>query len=111
MRCGKGRLAVLPVVLGASLLLCSCATIHRWMNSPASAGCSEAPFNGNADTRAPLKVPEGLSAPDTTGAVKIPALNEPDRPRLKSAACLDIPPSYGSEPTGLPPRRPQSQIR
>jgi hypothetical protein len=111
VRCRNGRLAALTIALCASLLLCGCATIHRWMNRPARVGCSAAPFNGNADTRPPLKVPEGLSAPDTTGAVKIPALNEPDRPRPRSASCLDIPPSYGSEPTGLPPRRPLNQIR
>lgn len=66
-------------------------------------GCHEPAFNGNSDTRAPLKVPEGLSAPDTTGSVKIPALNQPDVSRGKDAPCLDMPPSYGTEPTGAPP--------
>lgn len=68
-----------------------------------SPGCHEPPFNGDANTRPPLKVPEGLSAPDTTGAVKVPPLTEPDVPRGKNAPCLDIPPSYGTEPTGVPP--------
>ena len=97
----------LPLALCASLLLSGCATVHRWLNRPAAVGCHEAPFNGSADTRPQLKVPEGLSAPDTTGAIKVPTLNEPEPVRPKSAPCLDMPPSYGSEPNGLPPRRSQ----
>ena len=108
--CCQRSVFALPAVLCASLLLGGCATIHRWMNRPAAVGCHEAPFNGEADTRPALKVPQGLSAPDTTGAIKIPQLNEPEQPRPRNAPCLDIPPSYGSEPTGMPPpRRPQTQ--
>jgi uncharacterized lipoprotein len=97
------RATALAAVCAA--LLCGCATIHRWTHRQPAPGCHEAPFNGNADARAPLKVPEGLSAPDTTGAIKIPAVNDPDAPRGKNDPCLDMPPNYGNEPTGAPPPR------
>jgi hypothetical protein len=42
----------------------------------------------------PLRVPVGLEAPDTTGALRIPELNEPERPRKEDEPCLDTPPSY-----------------
>jgi hypothetical protein len=93
--------AVLAAV--CATLLCSCATLHRWTHRTPAPGCHEPAFNGNSDTRAPLKVPEGLSAPDTTGAVKIPALNEPEARRGKNDPCLDMPPNYGTEPTGAAP--------
>ena len=83
-------------------LLCGCATIHRWTHREPSLGCHEPPFKGNSDARPPLKVPEGLSAPDTTGAIKIPALSGAEAPRAKNDPCLDIPPNYGTEPAGPP---------
>jgi hypothetical protein len=102
----SSAVAALPVGLCVIVLLSGCTTIHNFFNRQPSVGCREAPFNGNADTRPPLKVPEGLSAPDTTAVIKVPPLNEAEQPRAKSAPCLDIPPSYGSEPTGLPVRKP-----
>jgi hypothetical protein len=97
------RAAALAAVCAA--LLCGCATIHRWTHREPAPGCHEPAFNGNADTHAGLKVPEGLSAPDTTGAIKVPQLNDPEAPRGKNAPCLDMPPDYGTEPTGAPPPR------
>jgi hypothetical protein len=103
----RSALAALPLAVCTLMLVAGCTTIHNWFHHQPSPGCHEVPFTGNADTRPPLRVPAGLSAPDTTGAIKIPQLNEPDSPRAHDAPCLDMPPAYGSQPTGLPPRRPQ----
>jgi uncharacterized lipoprotein len=43
----------------------------------------------------PLKIPEGLDAPDTAGSLKLPALNEPAPPRRGPRdPCLDEPPPF-----------------
>jgi hypothetical protein len=42
----------------------------------------------------PLKIPQGLDAPDTASALKLPTLNEPLAPRSKKDPCLDEPPSF-----------------
>lgn len=48
-----------------------------------------------ASSVAPLKIPTGLDAPDTTNALRLPALNEPaPPPRTGKQPCLDEPPPY-----------------
>jgi hypothetical protein len=43
----------------------------------------------------PLKVPLGIDPPDTHGALRIPAYDEPaPPPRKLTAPCLDEPPSF-----------------
>jgi uncharacterized lipoprotein len=43
----------------------------------------------------PLKIPPGLDAPDTTNALRLPALNEPAPPaRGPKDPCLDEPPPF-----------------
>src|SRR5262245_35168947 len=43
----------------------------------------------------PLKVPTGLDAPDTTNALRLPALKDPaPRARKGSQPCLDEPPPF-----------------
>ncbi len=61
-----------------------------------STSCLGPPSYGNDDTIPPLEVPLGLDAPDTRNALKIPDLNEPERPRAKGDPCLDEPPPYYS---------------
>jgi uncharacterized lipoprotein len=42
-----------------------------------------------------LKIPAGLDAPDTTNALRLPALNEPaPPPRRRNDPCLDYPPPF-----------------
>jgi hypothetical protein len=41
-----------------------------------------------------LKVPEGLSAPQTRSALKIPDIGETAKPRGRGEPCLDEPPSF-----------------
>jgi uncharacterized lipoprotein len=59
-----------------------------------SLSCDAPPSYGNDSSIPPLEVPLGLDAPDTRNALKIPDLNEPERPRTGKDRCLDEPPSY-----------------
>ena len=61
-----------------------------------SMSCDAPPSYGSDATIPPLEVPLGLDAPDMRNALKIPDLNEPERPRTKADPCLDEPPSYSS---------------
>ena len=48
-----------------------------------------------AQTVAPLKIPAGLDAPDTSSALRLPTLNEPAPPTRKGTQpCLDEPPPF-----------------
>jgi hypothetical protein len=93
--------ATLPLLPGCTLFN---RVFHR--NGKTSVSCTERPFAGNADTRAPLKVPEGLSAPDTRNAVKIPEVSAAARERPKTQPCLALPPNFFAKPlqpaTGKP---------
>jgi len=42
----------------------------------------------------PLRVPVGMAEPNKKEALKVPELNEPERPRPNGGKCLDEPPSY-----------------
>ena len=67
-----GALLVCAVTLP---LLSGCTVYQRLFHRGGNknfVGCTERPFAGNADSRPTLKVPEGMSAPDTRNAVKIP---------------------------------------
>jgi len=58
-----------------------------------------------ATSVAPLKIPAGLDAPDTTNALHIPPLNEPAPPPRKGRQpCLDEPPSFKLPPKPTPPQ-------
>lgn len=88
-------------VVGGALLVCAAVNLlsgcvffqrrHRH-----SIGCTEHPFAGNSESRGPLKMPEGLTPPDTRNGVKIPELKVAEHVRPKSQPCLDIPPSYAT---------------
>jgi hypothetical protein len=81
--------ALLPLLTGCALYN---RMFHRSPKNPAT--CHEKPFAGNAESRPALKVPEGLSAPDTRNAVKIPELASADRERPKTEPCLALPPPF-----------------
>jgi hypothetical protein len=89
--------AILPVLSGCSLWD---RVFHRSRN----AGCTEKPFALNTDSRPPLKIPDGMSAPDTRTAIKVPDLTAAERVRAKTEPCLSRPPNYFDKP--LPPLRP-----
>jgi hypothetical protein len=80
-------------------LLSGCALYNRvFHRSGSNTGCHEHPFIGSTDSRPPLKVPEGMSAPDTRNAVKIPALATAEPERSKSEECLAQPPKFYAKP-------------
>jgi uncharacterized lipoprotein len=59
-----------------------------------------------ATSVAPLIIPAGLDAPDTTNALRLPRLNEPAPPPRKGhEPCLDEPPPYK---VPKPPPAPQA---
>ncbi|MDW8260471.1 MAG: hypothetical protein RML32_13620 [Gammaproteobacteria bacterium] len=63
----------------------------RWLRA---SPCDERQPYESAESLPPLKVPPGLDAPDTRGALRIPELNEPEPPRPPGGPCLDAPPRY-----------------
>jgi hypothetical protein len=91
-RAGIGALilcsSIVPLLSGCSLWN---RMFHRHNKD---AGCTEKPFALNTDNRPPLKIPEGLSAPDTGNAIKVPDLTAPERVRAKNEPCLSRPPNY-----------------
>ncbi|HEX2788924.1 MAG TPA: hypothetical protein VHN17_00705 [Steroidobacteraceae bacterium] len=99
-RAALGALLVCAVTLP---LLSGCTVYSRVFHRGGKnfAGCTERPFAGNTDSRATLKVPEGMSAPDTRNAVKIPALSTADPQTGKTEPCLAQPPNFFSKPLPL----------
>jgi hypothetical protein len=108
-RAAFGALLVCAVMLP---LLSGCTLYQRVFHRGGNknfVGCTERPFAGNADSRPGLKVPEGMSAPDTRNAVKIPALSTPDphTGKAKTEPCLAQPPNFFAQP--LPLEQPKSK--
>jgi hypothetical protein len=100
-RAVPGALLVCAVTLP---LLSGCTVYNRVFHHNGGkvfVGCTEHPFAGNTDSRPPLRVPEGLSTPDTRSAVKIPELNTPERQRTKIEPCLAQPPNFFAQPLPL----------
>jgi uncharacterized lipoprotein len=85
---------------GVVTLLGGCRALH-------GAGACHKPQPYMAATSVPpLKIPEGLDAPDTANALKLPALNEPPPPpRTAKQPCLDEPPPFK---VAKPPPAPQA---
>ena len=98
------------LVCGVALPLLSGCTLwnrmfHRGGSNPEA--CTEKPFKGNTESLPPLKVPEGLSAPDTRNAVKIPDLGPQARVIPKLQPCLALPPSFFSKTPAPGNRKPE----
>jgi hypothetical protein len=69
-----------------------------------------------AEDLPPLRMPPGLDRPDTSGALKIPALNEPEYPLDPDGPCLEAPPALTEPPPPpsglvLPERRDRAAPR
>jgi hypothetical protein len=92
--------------IGALLLCCvllpalsGCSVWDRVFHRHRRAGCAEKPFALNTDSRPALKVPEGMSAPDTRNSIRIGDLSDhPERVRAKTEPCLAEPPAYFTTP-------------
>lgn len=67
-----------------------------------STACQKPGAYVDARNEAPLKVPAGLDAPDTRGALKIPELTQPARVRTAADGCLDAPPKFEAPKASKP---------
>ena len=120
------RIAPLPLILVASLAAASLAGCNS-MRKVGNAALPGQPFEQQAkrvckqDNKdyvgakemPPLKAPDGLDAPDTRNALKVPVLNTPERVRGVDEPCLDAPPPFSTQKTtapaapALPPAKPR----
>jgi len=86
MRLLKSLWLLAPLVM----LLSGCHPFRHFTYS-----CHKKQSYQQATSIAPLQVPPGLDPPDTTNALRLPALNEPAPPARKGQEpCLDQPPPY-----------------
>jgi uncharacterized lipoprotein len=93
----------LGLTLAAVLVTAGCNPFRR--NSAEAELCKDALGYAKSEEGTNLKVPPGLEAPDTRGALRIPDLNVPEPPpRTKEQGCLDQPPSY----TVAKPKEPEA---
>jgi uncharacterized lipoprotein len=90
MKCLTGR----SLALAAASLLLSAQGGCSWMHHGKHAACREPAIGAEARNLPPLKMPPGLDAPDTRNAIKVPPLDEPERPRAPTDPCLSQPPSF-----------------
>jgi hypothetical protein len=89
---GFNRLPRLILALGL-LTLGGCSFWHHHFLETNT--CNDRQAYASAGSIPPLKIPAGMSAPDTHAALRIPDLNEPaPPPRSRHDPCLDEPPSY-----------------
>jgi hypothetical protein len=85
------RGVLLPLGVGALLLAGGCRSLS----------CNNPETYSSAQEVPPLKMPVGLDGPDTTQALEIPSLNEPEAPRDPDGPCLEDPPVLDT--TSAPP--------
>jgi uncharacterized lipoprotein len=88
------KFARVLLVAAALLALSGC---HIFGSGLRSKSCHKPQPYMNAKSVAPLQIPPGLDAPDTTNALHIPRLAEPaPPPRKGSDPCLDEPPPFNT---------------
>jgi uncharacterized lipoprotein len=85
------------------LLLPLAGGCHLFRGATAKA-CHGPQAYQEARSMAPLKIPAGLDAPDTSNALRLPQLNEPaPPPRSGKQPCLDEPPPFKiTQPAKVP---------
>jgi len=66
--------------------------------------CNKPQIYEQAASNPPLRIPAGLDALNTRGALRIPELHEPEAPRKLTDACLDEPPKFSNARLLPPPR-------
>jgi len=94
----RQRLALL-CVFAAVLGLTGCQHLRNLGGS-----CHDTKPYMKARSIEPLKIPPGFDTPDSSNALKIPALNTPaPPPRGKKDPCLDAPPPF-NVPKQAPPQ-------
>jgi uncharacterized lipoprotein len=80
------------LAIAAGTLLSACHIFHR------VAECHRPQEYQRARQMPPLKVPAGLDAPNTQGALVIPTVDLTPPPPGPHDACLDTPPRYKPAP-------------
>jgi uncharacterized lipoprotein len=80
-------------VAGATWLLSGCHMFGKL-----NPDCHHPQDYQKASQAAPLKVPSGLDAPNTQGALTIPTVELAPPPPGPKDACLDVPPRYKPAP-------------
>ena len=91
----------------ALALLATLAGCHPFRTlSKLGGSCHDVKPYLNAKSVPPLQVPPGLEPADTSSALRIPKLNEPEPPRRgEKDPCLDEPPPFAT------PKKPVPQAR
>lgn len=84
----------LSIACGPLLLAAGCA-------SPVGGSCHKPQAYAEAGDLPPLRVPADLDGPDTSAALEVPAVTEPELPLDTEGPCLDAPPAITAPP--LPP--------
>jgi uncharacterized lipoprotein len=83
------------IVLPLLAPLAMCASGCHVVRAISKRECHEPQPYMKATSVPSLQIPTGLDAPDTTNALRLPALNEPaPPPRTSKDPCLDEPPSF-----------------
>jgi len=85
-----------PLTLRIVLVAVLPAVLLGACRSGRPASCAKPGIYTEAQSVPPLRIPTGLEAPDTRGAMRIPELNEPEVPLPKTAPCIDSPPRYSN---------------
>jgi len=87
MLVAKSRVQLILACLLALLFVQGCG------GSASNCKDSKEPYT-RARSDDPLKVPDGMTRPEVTGSLNIPAAKTGDAESLQRAGCLDEPPSY-----------------
>lgn len=88
------RVLLLCAGAAALLLASGCRTVT-------GGSCHKPQPYASAENLPPLRVPAGLTAPDTSEAMLIPELDVPEVPLDPEGPCLEAPPALSAPP--LPP--------
>jgi len=70
----------------------ACLALGACRHGPAR--CAKPGVYAQAESIPPLRIPPGLQAPDTRGALRVPESEEPAPPLPADAPCLEQPPRY-----------------
>lgn len=82
--------------VAALLLAGGCSTV-------VSGACHKPQPHQTAGNLPPLKMPAGLDGPDTTEALAIPEVNQPEVPVDPDGPCLEAPPAITAPPLPATP--------
>jgi hypothetical protein len=95
-------------------LACVALALAAGCQSVVGGACHKPQVYAQAGNLPPLKVPAGLDGPDTSEAMQVPELTEPEVQLDPDGPCLEAPPAIVAPPLppselSLPERRPARQ--